>query len=62
MDSNIFEKEKIILDKIKKNIKENRDFSFEVAKIEISNILKEDLEPKEKNNNHEVKDNGEKNN
>lgn len=59
MDSNIVEKEKLILDKIKKNIEENRDFSFKVAKIEINNILKEELESKEKNSNHEVKDNGE---
>lgn len=59
MNINMDEKEKIILDKIKKNIEENREFSFGIAKVEINNILKENLKSKEKDSNHEVKDNGE---
>lgn len=32
--------EKIILDRIKKNINDNKEFSVNVAKVEINNILK----------------------
>lgn len=47
-DNNFNDNEKIILDRIKKIINDNSNFSLDVAKVEIDNILKENLDLKEK--------------
>lgn len=46
MDS-ISDQEQLILDKMRQNIEKNNNFSSEVAKIQINNIINEDLENQE---------------
>ena len=57
MNNDITNNEKIVLDRIKKIINDNREFSLGVAEVEINNILNEDLNLSEKIRNIKVKDN-----
>ena len=57
IEKGITNNEKIVLDRIKKIINDNREFSLGVAEVEINNILNEDLNLSEKIRNIKVKDN-----
>lgn len=42
-NNNLEDREKEVMDRIEKIIKDNRDFSMNIAKIEIDSILKGDI-------------------